>query len=120
MSYCRTLAIGNRPAPSWPVFGHPLVRVAQENVGNGVGPSWPGFGHPGRYHSESTGARPVVGSGAEFQPETHYVPLGSRTTTHTFLIESQSAKMLNDVHKVNFPNGEKNKEWTRPSSVPSR
>ena len=47
MSYCLTLAIGNWPGPSWPVFGHPLVRVAQENVGNRVGPSWPGFGHPG-------------------------------------------------------------------------
>ena len=42
------------------------------------------------------------------------------TTTHTFLIESQSVKMLNDVHKVNFPNGKKDREWTRPSSVPSR
>ena len=54
----------------------------------------------------------VLHGGFEFQRRFVRRSCFGRGKTHTFLIDSQSVKILNDLHTVNSPTEQKDKEWT--------
>ena len=54
----------------------------------------------------------VLHGSLEFQRRSVRRSCFGRGKTHTFLIDSQSVKISNDLHTVNSPNEQKDREWT--------